>query len=300
MVSTFRWIGIAAIGFTLTGCVSQDQYSALKLERDRIAEQLISAQRDSSAAKSAADSYQAQYNQLAGSGNTTTALLQNLQSQNTTLQAQVDDANRRYQEAISRTPNGPTALSPALTSELTAFAQQNADLVDFDSARGIVKFKSDVTFNTGDASVTAKAKDVIDRFAKILGGSGASGYELLIAGHTDNAPVHNSATILAGHKDNWYLSAHRAISVANELMKNGVNSARIGVVGYADQHPIASNSSAGGQAQNRRVEVLILPSTVRNVIPPVAGSRKDAAKTAGSKMNKDGSAAAPAAPVFNK
>lgn len=300
MVSTFRWIGIAAIGFTLTGCVSQDQYSALKLERDRIAEQLISAQRDSSAAKSAADSYQAQYNQLAGSGNTTTALLQNLQSQNTTLQAQVDDANRRYQEAISRTPNGPTALSPALTSELTAFAQQNADLVDFDSARGIVKFKSDVTFNTGDASVTAKAKDVIDRFAKILGGSGASGYELLIAGHTDNAPVHNPATIVAGHKDNWYLSAHRAISVANELMKNGVNSARIGVVGYADQHPIASNSSAGGQAQNRRVEVLILPSTVRNVIPPVAGSRKDAAKTAGSKMNKDGSAAAPAAPVFNK
>ena len=302
MVSIFRRIGIAALGITLTGCVSQDQYSALKLERDRIAEQLISAQRDSSAAKSAADSYQAQYNQLAGSGNTQTALLANLQQQNATLQAQVDDANRRYQEAISRAPSGPAALNPTLTNELTTFAQQNPDLVDFDSARGIVKFKSDVTFNTGDASVTTKAKDVIDRFAKILSGGSASGYELLIAGHTDNAPVHNPATIAAGHKDNWYLSAHRAISVANELMKNGVSSARIGVVGYADQRPIASNSSAGGQAQNRRVEVLILPTTVRNAAPAVTGgARKDNnAKTASTKLNKDGTSAAPTPPIFNK
>src|SRR5436305_217902 len=83
----------------------------------------------------------------------------------------------------------------------------------------------------------------IDRFARILNSPGASQYELLVAGHTDSAPVHNPVTIQNGHKDNWYLSSHRAITVGSEMIKTGVNAARLGVVGYADQHPIASNSS---------------------------------------------------------
>jgi chemotaxis protein MotB len=296
MHSTFRWIGFAALGLTLTGCVSQDQYSALKLERDRIAEQLITAQRDASSSKAAADQLQSQLAGLNGNGSTKDALLVNLQQQNATLQSQLDDINRRYADAMSHQGTA-TALPEKLSNELTAFAQQNPDLVDFDSARGIVKFKSDVTFNVGDATVTAKAKEVIDRFARILTSSSASGYELLVAGHTDNQPVHNPATIAAGNKDNWYLSSHRAIAVGNELMKNGVSSARIGVVGYADQRPIASNSSSTGQAQNRRVEVLILPSTVRGTV----ASAPRTAKTASSKViNKDGTPAAPRTPELNK
>lgn len=299
--STFRWIGLAAVGFALTGCVSQDQYNALKLERDRMAEQLVTAQRDASTSKSAADAYKAQLDQLAAGAGSSQGLVANLSAQVAALQAQNDELNRKYQDALSRPVAGPTALPPQLTSELNAFAQQNPDLVDFDSARGIVKFKSDVTFNVGDATLTAKARDVIDRFAKILNSAGASHYELMVAGHTDNAPVHNQATINAGHKDNWYLSAHRAISVSSELQKTGVSSARIGVVGYADQHPIASNASESGKQQNRRVEVLILPTTVRNAAPTgVANNgRKEAARPAAGKLNKD-SASTPTGPVLNK
>jgi chemotaxis protein MotB len=301
MISTLRWIGIAALGITLTGCVSQDQYSALKLERDSIAEQLTSAQRDTSTANSLAAAYKSQLDSRGGADSTTGALMGNLQAQNQTLQAQLEDMNRRYSDAMKNVGSGQSALPPVLTNELNAFAQQNPDLVDFDSARGIVKFKSDVTFNVGDATVTAAARAVIDKFAKILSSGSASGYELLVAGHTDSAPVHSQATISAGHKDNWYLSSHRAIAVANELMKNGVNSARVGVVGYADQRPAASNSSESGKAQNRRVEVLLLPSTIRPQMKgdTATGPRKDSAKTANSKMNKDGTIAAPG-PILNK
>lgn len=300
MITSLRWIGLAALGFSLTGCVSSDQYSALKLERDRIAEQLISAQRDASSSKAAADQAQSQLTALGANGNTSTALVANLTTQNNDLQSQLADLNRRYAEAMAHQgTSGP--LPPPLNDALTAFAQQNPDLVDFDSSRGIVKFKSDVLFGAGDATVNAKSKDVIDRFSKILTSGAASGYELLIAGHTDNQPVHSAAALAAGHKDNWFLSAHRAISVANELMKNGVSQNRVGVVGYADQHPIASNTSGAGQAQNRRVEVLILPTTVHG--GPIA-SRKDNAKTAVGKqpavVNKDGVPIAPKTPVFNK
>jgi chemotaxis protein MotB len=298
MTSIFRWIGVAALGLTLTGCVSQDQYSALKLERDRIAEQLMSAQRDASTSASAAAAYKNQLDAMGGNSNTTTALVMNLQQQLAATQAERDELNRRYADAMAHAGNGQTALSVPLTNELTAFAQQNPDLVDFDSARGIVKFKSDVTFNTGDATVTAKARDVIDRFAKILSSSSAAGYELLVAGHTDNQPVHNPATIAAGHKDNWYLSAHRAISVANELTKNGVNPGRLGVVGYADQRPATANSSAAGQAQNRRVEVLILPSSFRPANNAITAARKEGKNTA--RLNKDGSVPAQVGPSINK
>ena len=83
-----------------------------------------------------------------------------LQSRNTELE-------KRYADAMNR-PVMAHALPAPLNDALTKFAQENPDLVDFDSARGVVKFKSDVTFNTGSAEVTTKAKEAINRFAGIL------------------------------------------------------------------------------------------------------------------------------------
>jgi chemotaxis protein MotB len=292
---------VAALLVAVSGCVSQEKYNALKLERDGLAEQLGKAQTDATAARQEADVYKSQLAQLMNQGGGLNGLVQNLQQQNANLQAQLDELNRRYSEAMSKVGTG-TALPAALTNELSAFAQANPDLVEFDAARGIVKFKSDVTFAKGDATLQPKAKEAINRFASILNSANANGYELLIAGHTDNSPVVNPATKSAGHKDNWYLSSHRAISVGQELMSQGTNPQRIGVVGYADQRPVASNASESGKAQNRRVEVLILPTTVRsnsnfaNSAPKTTGTRKH------EPLNKDsgGQAGAPTTPMLNK
>jgi len=299
----FHFVGAAALLVTFTGCVSQEKYNALKLDRDGLAEQLGKAQNDASTARAEAESYKNQLAAVMNGGQGQLALVGNLQQQNANLQAQVEDLNRRYQEAISRAGTG-TPLSPQLTSELTAFANANPDLVDFDAARGIVKFKSDVTFAVGDAAVQPKAKDVINRFAAILNSPAAGSYELIIAGHTDNQRVSNPRTISAGHKDNWFLSAHRAISVAEELMSQGTNPQRIGVTGYADQRPVASNASEAGKAQNRRVEVLILPTTVRGGNNNVASTPKSRPSRGNGELNKDnpggGAAKSDSGPVFNK
>ena len=157
-----------------------------------------------------------------------------------------------------------------LSNALTEFANANPDIVTFDAARGVVKFKSDVTFGSGSTDLNERAIGTLQRFAGILNSPEAAGYELMVAGHTDNQRVTRQKTIDEGNFDNWYLSAHRAISVAAELVKNGVSKARLGVAGYADQQPIASNSTEAGRAQNRRVEIVILPTHPRN--GPVAGS----------------------------
>jgi chemotaxis protein MotB len=297
-----RFIGTALVGLALTGCVSQEKYNALKLDRDSLAEQMAKAQTDAAAARQEADAYKNQLGMLGQNGNNMSGLVQNLQTQNATLQAQLDELNRKYADAMNRPAGLGQALPPQLTSELSAFAAQNPDLVDFDAQRGIVKFKSDVTFASGDATVTAKAKEVIGRFAQILNSPSASGYELMVAGHTDNTRVANPATLANGHKDNWYLSAHRAITVSKELFAHGINPQRVGVVGYADQRPIASNASTSGQQQNRRVEVLILPTTVRSTTPVASGSSHIApAGKSKPLMNKDtASVKTDNTPVLNK
>lgn len=291
-------LSLAAFGLltaaSLTGgCVSQEKYQALKMDRDRYAEQLGQAQNEASAARSEADAYK---NQLANIGNTAgskDAMVLNLTNENAELKRQMDELNRRYADAVNKVGTG-TALPVALTNELSQFASQNPDLVDFDEKRGIVKFKSDLTFAPGSATLTPQAKQAITRFAQILNSPSASGYELMVAGHTDNTNVVNPATIQAGHKNNWYLSAHRAISVSNELTGQRVNPQRIAVTGYADQRPIASNTSESGKQQNRRVEVLILPTQVR--------SRNAVAATPAAAQQAPTPAplAAPAAPRGNK
>src|SRR3954468_3448918 len=229
-----RIIGTVVLGIALTGCVSQEKYNALKLDRDGLSEQLAKSQTDASSARAEADSYKNQLALLNQNGGNLQGLISNLEQQNASLQAQNDELNRKYAEALNR-PMGGQALPAALSNELQDFANKNPDLVDFDAAHGIVKFKSDVTFASGSADVTPKAKEAIQRFAQILSSPAASGYELLVAGHTDNQRVVNPNTLKAGHLDNWYLSSHRAITVSAELQKHNINPQRLGVVGYAAQ-----------------------------------------------------------------
>ncbi len=287
-----HFIGLAAVSLALTGCVPQEKYAALKLDDDRLREQLGKSQTETQQAQAEAEAYKQQLAAFTNAGGNRDALLSNLTTQNANLQAQLDALNKEYADAVGKIGTGGTALPAPLSNELSAFAAQNPDLVDFDAARGIVKFKSDVTFAVGDATVSSRAKEVLTRFSTILNSPAAANYELLVAGHTDNAPVVNPETIRKGHKNNWYLSAHRAITVSEELVADGVSARRLGAVGYADQRPIAANSSEGGKAQNRRVEVLILPTSVHSSAPAMASQApvRSAKKIKNPVLNKDSAA----------
>ena len=70
MARMLKWLGLSVLAFSLTGCVSAEQYSAMKLSRDQAVEQLNQAEADAKAARSQADAYKAQLEQIANSGNT--------------------------------------------------------------------------------------------------------------------------------------------------------------------------------------------------------------------------------------
>jgi chemotaxis protein MotB len=292
MARTLKWLGLSVLAFSLTGCVSAEQYSAMKLSRDQAVEQLNQAEADAKSARSQADAYKAQLEQIANSGNTSAAMVANYSQQVAQLQAQNAAITQKYEDLLNRPAQvvemGEHALPPDLSNRLTEFANENPDIVTFDAARGVVKFKSDVTFASGSTDLNERAMGTLQRFSEILNSPEAVGYELMVAGHTDNQRVTRQSTINAGNFDNWYLSAHRAISVAAELVKNGVSRARLGVAGYADQQPIASNSSEAGRAQNRRVEIVILPTHPRSGSMASSGSERTASpRTAPRHMDKD-------------
>lgn len=79
----------------------------------------------------------------------------------------------------------------------------------------------------------------------------------------------NSTLQIIGHTDsdgdagyNQTLSEDRARSVANVLINSGVPAQRLSVFGRGESQPVASNLSPAGKAQNRRVEIVILPNPV--------------------------------------
>lgn len=114
----------------------------------------------------------------------------------------------------------------------------------------VVTLPESITFDTGSSIVHPEYVDEIALVARSLRDNPNS--TVLVVGHTDNV---GSAAY------NQALSERRAAAVANILLGNGVAAGRVQTAGRGFDHPIASNDTPGGRAQNRRVEIIITPTT---------------------------------------
>jgi chemotaxis protein MotB len=149
-------------------------------------------------------------------------------------------------------------LPENLSRDLEALAAQHPDMLSFDAKKGMLRFASDFTFPSGSADLTSSASSSLSKLATILNSPTASKFETRIVGHTDNVPISQPGT-RAKHPTNWHLSAHRSISVASSLMSSGVSPTRVTVAGCGEYRPVVNNPPKGGAAQNRRVEIFLLP-----------------------------------------
>jgi chemotaxis protein MotB len=92
-------------------------------------------------------------------------------------------------------------------------------------------------------------------------------YDLRVEGHTDNVPIHTSQ-----FASNWELSTARATELAKSfIVDHGISPARLSAAGYAEYHPVASNDTAEGRGQNRRVDIIVLPRISVAPQKPAAG-----------------------------
>ncbi|HAL44452.1 MAG: hypothetical protein A2Y12_15860 [Planctomycetes bacterium GWF2_42_9] len=155
---------------------------------------------------------------------------------------------------------GGSILPPELASELQKFAAENPDMVTFDEATGMVKFKSDLLFQKGSDVVAPEGINMLKKFSEIINSHAAEGFDVTIVGHTDDMPIKKSETMVA-HPTNWHLSVHRAIAVEKVMEGASVNPKRMGVKGYGEYRPIEANEAGNkGNAKNRRVELYLVPA----------------------------------------
>jgi chemotaxis protein MotB len=189
------------------------------------------------------------------------------------LKQRFDELSRRYAELLQgpKPPEfGPPVIRvlPAQVDKaLQGFAQANPELVEYQAKYGMIKLKSDLTFEPGSDYVQAKAQAALAKFAEILNAAEAAKFNVFIAGHTDDIPIAKPET-KRRHPNNWYLSVHRAVAVQEVLLKSGVAPARTCAMGFGEYHPIAPNAPGKkGNKLNRRVEVWIVPPD-RFLTPP--------------------------------
>ncbi|MDQ2640704.1 MAG: OmpA family protein [Pseudomonadota bacterium] len=134
----------------------------------------------------------------------------------------------------------------AAQREAEMLQSQIAELQARPTDRGLVLTLGDVLFDTGQAALKPGAMGTIDRLANFLRES--PGRSVVIEGHTDST---------GSDALNLTLSESRASGVKAALMQRGVDAQRVVAVGKGKSAPIASNDTAAGRQQNRRVEIII-------------------------------------------
>jgi outer membrane protein OmpA-like peptidoglycan-associated protein len=129
--------------------------------------------------------------------------------------------------------------------------QLNQVLETRESARGLIVNLSDVLFDTGSATLKSGAREKLARVSGIL----LSHPELKVEveGHTDSIGDQNL---------NQRLSENRADAVRSYLVTQGIASSAVTTKGFGQSQPVASNDTAAGRQQNRRVELVVAGETI--------------------------------------
>jgi len=125
--------------------------------------------------------------------------------------------------------------------------------VAFDPSAGTitVTLPNAILFDSGKAALKKATSAELDHIQSVLR-SKYAGREIDVVGHTDTDPIKKSPW-----KDNWELSAQRALTVSRYLIQRGIPEGKIRASGCGAARPVASNSTVSGKAKNRRVEIVV-------------------------------------------
>jgi chemotaxis protein MotB len=118
-----------------------------------------------------------------------------------------------------------------------------------------IRIGGEALFRPGQAALRPESRRMLDQVTSVL--QAFPDYRARVEGHTDSVPVGSQSR----WESNWDLSAARASAVVRYLEEQGVAPERLLLSGYAFYRALASNETPEGRAQNRRIEIVLLPPT---------------------------------------
>jgi outer membrane protein OmpA-like peptidoglycan-associated protein len=170
---------------------------------------------------------------------------QALQAENERTRSQAEESERGRQKAEQEKAEMRARL----------LQQLNAILVTRDTARGLIATMPDVLFETSQFSLKPAARESLAKLAGIL--LAYPDLRLEVDGHTDS---------VGSDAYNQQLSEKRAAAVRDYLVQQGLPMSSATVMGFGKTQPVASNATAVGRQQNRRVELVVSGEVIGTAI----------------------------------
>ena len=248
------WILTVLCTIFLSACVKKSSFEALQAQyknEQKMVEELkiklitTQAQRDqlnkdnSALAKS-----------LGEEKNKTTALL----SDRSALQASVEEMQTALKEQARRQAEVEARIASfkALLDRFRPLIDTGKLKVQIVDGRMVLVLATDILFDKGSAGLSEAGELAIADVAQVLASFPERSFQ--VEGHTDNDPIATKR-----YPSNWDLAADRALNVVKAMVKSGLPSTQISGASYGEQKPVANNEEDEGKAQNRRIEIVILP-----------------------------------------
>ena len=179
-----------------------------------------------------------------------------LQTQLEAATSQLSDVKQSEAEAASR------------LQEFEAFANRFRTMIDsgdldvvYRRGQMVLKLPAAILFPSASAELSDKGKAALAQVAAIL--VTFPERRFTVAGHTDNERI-----VQSDFKDNWELSAARAVIVLKMLIELGVPPKNLIAAGYGPYAPVAKNTTPYGRRANRRIEIILEPELSELPEPP--------------------------------
>jgi chemotaxis protein MotB len=225
-----------ALGLVAAGCVSRGAHErSLEELRGEVAE----LEQESRAKDRSIDALEAERDKLL-------AEIEDLRDARESLQQDVADREQKLRKL------GETY--DALVQELEAEVAAGVAHIEQLTEGMVFRLPQDVLFPAGSAELTPAGRSAVrDLVSRI----GSRDERVEVQGHTDDQAI--KGALAQRYPTNWELAGARAASVVRVLEEAGVEPRRLSAVSYGASRPLASNESAEGRAQNRRIEVRLVP-----------------------------------------
>lgn len=142
----------------------------------------------------------------------------------------------------------------------------DSDIETIIEERGLlIRSLDNVFFDSGKVDVKEEAKSMLGFIGEVIKKEEFGERQLRIEGHTDSDPITSTTS---KYPTNWELSAIRATNVLRYLVEaQGIEGNRVSTSGYGDNRPLVPNDTPANKAINRRVDLIILRSSVSDLEP---------------------------------
>lgn len=263
---------VTLIPLSAPGCVTKEAHQELQAELDKTRAELVGEQQAHAGAQR---ELERERNQLAALEQQIADLEKQLAEQ----KAWADGAVGALQSNLARVVKDRSALEASITEMESALEEARErkrqaekrirdyrellakfkPLIDSGrlqvkivDGRMVVALSMDILFDSGSAQLSKDGAETVQQVTVLLASIHGKRYQ--VEGHTDTVPIRTKT-----YPSNWELGSARALSIVKTMVDAGMPADRVSGATFGEWRPAASNDTDDGKAQNRRIEIVILP-----------------------------------------